>query len=148
MNRLIEDKRYDDAVKVFEFSMKRGFKTANGRTYPTDVIMLAIEGLYRQNTSASLAKAKELLAKVMEHDVDVNPRTASMTSLLAIQQVTREQRVRETGALLASIRVNRRLPCKSWTPFECKICRRYKIFEYESELADTPRSIFVGYLLC
>ena len=48
MNRLIEDKRYDDTIKVFEFSLKRGFKTASGRTYPTDVIMLAIEGLYRQ----------------------------------------------------------------------------------------------------
>ena len=48
MNKLIEDKRYDDAVKVFEFGSERGFSTSTGRAFPTDVIMLAIEALYRQ----------------------------------------------------------------------------------------------------
>ncbi|CAF3487500.1 unnamed protein product [Adineta steineri] len=86
MNKLIEDKRYDDAVKVFEFGSKRGFSTTSGRTFPTDVVMLAIEGLYRQNTKESLVKAKELITKVRERDADINPRTAAMTALLAIQQ--------------------------------------------------------------
>ncbi|CAF1536368.1 unnamed protein product, partial [Adineta steineri] len=86
MNKLIEDKRYDDAVKVFEFGSKRGFSTTSGRTFPTDVVMLAIEGLYRQNTKESLVKAKELITKVRERDADRNPRTAAMTALLAIQQ--------------------------------------------------------------
>lgn len=48
LNKLVEDKRYDDAVKVFEYGVQRGFQTASGRAYPTDVVMLAIEGLYRQ----------------------------------------------------------------------------------------------------
>ncbi|CAF1278704.1 unnamed protein product [Adineta steineri] len=86
LNKLIEDKRFDDAVKVFEYGSERGFSTTSGRTYPTDVVMLTIEGLYRQNTKASLAKAKELISKVMQRDSDVNPRTASMIALLAIQQ--------------------------------------------------------------
>lgn len=48
LNKLVEDKRYDDAIKVFEFGSQRGFTTTSGRTYPTDVVMLAIEALYRQ----------------------------------------------------------------------------------------------------
>jgi len=86
MNKLIEEKRYDEAIKVFEYGSKRGFSTISGRAYPTDVVMLAIEGLYRQNTKESLTKAKELISKVRESDADINPRTASMAGLLAIQQ--------------------------------------------------------------
>lgn len=48
MNKLIEDKRYDDAIKVFEHGVQRGFSTSSGRAFPSDVVMLAIEGLYRQ----------------------------------------------------------------------------------------------------
>jgi hypothetical protein len=48
MNKLIEDKRYDDVVKLFDYGIQRGFSTSNGRAYPTDVIMLTIEALYRQ----------------------------------------------------------------------------------------------------
>ena len=48
MNKLMEDKRFDDVVKVFEYGAKRGFSTSNGRAYPTDVTMLTIEALYRQ----------------------------------------------------------------------------------------------------
>jgi hypothetical protein len=86
MNKLIEDKRYDDAVKVFEHGAKRGFSTTSGRAFPTDVVMLAIEGLYRQNTKESLAKAKEIVSTVRERGADINPRTAAMTALLAVQQ--------------------------------------------------------------
>jgi len=86
LNKLVEDKRYDDAVKIFEYGIQRGFNTTSGRAYPTDVVMLAIEGLYRQNTKQSLEKAKELVSKVMERDSDINPRTASMLALLAIEQ--------------------------------------------------------------
>ena len=50
MNKLIEDKRYDDAVKVYEYGIQRGFQSSSGRTFPTDVVMLAIEALYRQVT--------------------------------------------------------------------------------------------------
>ncbi len=35
-------------IKIFEFGSQRGFSTASGRTYPTDVVMLTIEALYRQ----------------------------------------------------------------------------------------------------
>ncbi|CAF1328220.1 unnamed protein product [Rotaria magnacalcarata] len=86
MNKLIEEKRYDDAVKVFDFGSQRGFSTASGRVFPSDVVMLAIEGLYRKNTKDALTKAKEIMSKVKEHDSDVNPRTAAMVALLAIQQ--------------------------------------------------------------
>jgi hypothetical protein len=48
MNKLIEEKRYDDVIKVFEYGTQRGFSTTSGRAFPTDVVMLAIEGLYRQ----------------------------------------------------------------------------------------------------
>jgi hypothetical protein len=48
MNKLIEEKRYDDAIQVFEYGTKRGFSTSSGRAFPTDVVMLAVEGLYRQ----------------------------------------------------------------------------------------------------
>ncbi len=48
MNKLIEEKRYDDALKVFEHGTQRGFSTTSGRVFPTDVVMLAIESLYRQ----------------------------------------------------------------------------------------------------
>jgi hypothetical protein len=48
MNKLVEEKRYDDAIKVFEHGSQRGFSTSSGRTFPTDVVMLAIEGLFRQ----------------------------------------------------------------------------------------------------
>ena len=48
MNKLIEEKRYDDVVKVFEHGAQRGFSTSTGRAFPTDVTMLAIEALYRQ----------------------------------------------------------------------------------------------------
>jgi len=48
MNKLIEEKRYDDVIKVFEHGTQRGFSTTSGRAFPTDVVMLAIEGLYRQ----------------------------------------------------------------------------------------------------
>ena len=48
LNKLVEDQRYDDAIKVFEFGSQRGFTTTSGRNYPTDVVMLAIEALYRQ----------------------------------------------------------------------------------------------------
>jgi hypothetical protein len=48
MNKLIEEKRYDDVIKVFEHGAQRGFSTTTGRAFPTDVVMLAIEGLYRQ----------------------------------------------------------------------------------------------------
>lgn len=85
LNKLIEDKRYADAIKMFEHGMGRGFSTASGRTYPTDVVTLAMEALYRQNTKESLAKAKELILKIMKHDADVNPRTAAMLALLSIQ---------------------------------------------------------------
>ena len=47
MNKLVDDKRYDDALKVFEFASQRGF-SSSGRAYPTDIVMLAIEALYRQ----------------------------------------------------------------------------------------------------
>jgi len=86
MNKLIEEKRYDDVTKVFEYGTKRGFSTTSGRAFPIDVVMLAIESLYRQNTKESLTKAKELVSKVRERDADINPRTAAMTALLAIQQ--------------------------------------------------------------
>ncbi|CAF4754376.1 unnamed protein product [Rotaria sp. Silwood1] len=85
LNKLVEDKRYDDAIKVFEYGMQRGFTTTSGRTYPTDAVTLTIEALYRQNTKQSLAKAKELMTKVIERDADINPRTAAMMGLLAIQ---------------------------------------------------------------
>ena len=48
LNKLIEDKRYDDVIKIFEFGSQRGFATTSGRAYPTDVVMLTIEALYRQ----------------------------------------------------------------------------------------------------
>ena len=48
LNKLVEDKRYDDAIKVFEFASQRGFSTASGRAYPTDVVTLTVEALYRQ----------------------------------------------------------------------------------------------------
>ncbi len=48
LNKLIEDKRYDDAIKIFEYGSQRGFSTTSGRTYPTDVVMLTVEALYRQ----------------------------------------------------------------------------------------------------
>jgi hypothetical protein len=48
MNKLIEEKRYDDVVKVFEYGSQRGFTTTSGRIFPIDVVMLVIEGLYRQ----------------------------------------------------------------------------------------------------
>lgn len=48
MNKLIEEKRYDDVVKVFEHGSQRGFSTSSGRTYPSDVVMLTVEGLYRK----------------------------------------------------------------------------------------------------
>ncbi|CAF4777314.1 unnamed protein product [Rotaria sp. Silwood1] len=86
MNKLIEEKRYDDAIKVFEHGSKRGFSTTSGRTYPSDVVMLAIEGLFRKNTKEALVKAKEIISKVRERDSDINPRTAAMVALLAIQQ--------------------------------------------------------------
>ncbi|CAF2745192.1 unnamed protein product [Rotaria sp. Silwood2] len=86
MNKLIEEKRYDDAIKVFEHGSKRGFSTTSGRTYPSDVVMLAIEGLFRKNTKESLVKAKEIISKVRESDPDINPRTAAMVALLSIQQ--------------------------------------------------------------
>ncbi|CAF2463636.1 unnamed protein product [Rotaria sp. Silwood2] len=85
LNKLVEDKRYDDAIKIFEYGMQRGFSTTSGRTYPTDAVTLAIEALYRQNSKQSLAKAKELMTKIIEHDADINPRTAVMMALLAIQ---------------------------------------------------------------
>lgn len=47
MNKLVDDKRYDDALKVFEVASARGF-SSSGRAYPTDLVMLAIEALYRQ----------------------------------------------------------------------------------------------------
>ncbi|CAF1239079.1 unnamed protein product [Adineta ricciae] len=86
LNKLIEEKRYDDAIKVFEYGCQRGFSTSSGRTFPSDVVLLTIEALYRQNTKESLAKAKEIITKVMERDADINPRTAAMIALLAIQQ--------------------------------------------------------------
>lgn len=107
LNKLVEDQRYDDAIKVFEFGSQRGFTTTSGRNYPTDVVMLAIEALYRQvndsfldetfffpmekfqNTKQSLGKAKELISNVMQRDSDINPRTASLLALLAIEQVRR-----------------------------------------------------------
>ena len=47
MNKLIEEKRYDDAVKIFECGSQRGFTTTSGRVFPSDVVMLAIEALYQ-----------------------------------------------------------------------------------------------------
>jgi len=86
MNKLIEEQRFDDALKVFEHGSKRGFSTVSGRKFPGDVVMLAIECLYRQNTQESLNKAKELVSKVRQSDADISPRAATMTALLAIQQ--------------------------------------------------------------
>ncbi|CAF1168246.1 unnamed protein product [Rotaria sordida] len=85
LNKLVEDKRYDDAIKIFEYGMQRGFSTTSGRAYPTDAVILVVEALYRQNTKQSLAKAKELVTKIIERDADINPRTAAMIALLAIQ---------------------------------------------------------------
>lgn len=51
MNKLIEEQRYDDALKAFEYGTQRGFSTVSGRKYPGDVVMLAIECLYRQVSS-------------------------------------------------------------------------------------------------
>ena len=48
LNKLLEEKRYDDAIKIFEYGSQRGFSTSTGRAYPTDVVMLVIEALYRQ----------------------------------------------------------------------------------------------------
>jgi hypothetical protein len=45
MNKLIEEKRYDDVMKVFEYGTQRGFSTSSGRKFPTDVVMLTIESL-------------------------------------------------------------------------------------------------------
>ena len=59
MNKLIEEKRYDDAVKVFEYGSQRGFSTTSGRTFPSDVVMLAIEGLYRKVNLIGLKKVRE-----------------------------------------------------------------------------------------
>lgn len=55
MNKLIEEKRYDDVIKVFDHGIQRGFTTSSGRTFPSDVVMLAIDSLYRQvGTNPSL----------------------------------------------------------------------------------------------
>ena len=48
MNKLIEDQRYDDAGKIFDYACQRGFSTSTGRAYPGDVVTLAVEALYRQ----------------------------------------------------------------------------------------------------
>ncbi|CAF4303386.1 unnamed protein product [Rotaria socialis] len=85
LNKLVEDKRYEDATKIFEYGMQRGFSTASGRVFPTDAVTLAIEALYRQNTKQSLEKAKDLISKVIQRDADINPRTASMVALLALR---------------------------------------------------------------
>lgn len=50
LNKLVEDQRYDDVIKMFEFGDQRGFSTASGRAYPTDVVMLTVEALHRQVT--------------------------------------------------------------------------------------------------
>ncbi|CAF0751400.1 unnamed protein product [Didymodactylos carnosus] len=48
MNKLLEEKRVDDCVKVFEHGIKQGFIIQSGKPYPQDVIMLGIEALYKQ----------------------------------------------------------------------------------------------------
>lgn len=48
MNKLLEDQRYDDTMKIFDYGCQRGFTTTTGRTFPSDVMMLAVETLYRQ----------------------------------------------------------------------------------------------------
>jgi hypothetical protein len=77
MNKLIEDKRYDDAIQIFEYGSQRGFTTMSGRAYPTDLIMLTIEAFYRQVNYLILSNKNS----------DINPRTATMTALLAVKQV-------------------------------------------------------------
>ena len=53
-----------------------------------------------QNTKESLAKAKEIITKVMERDADINPRTAAMIALLAIQQVDEKLQYQQMFPLL------------------------------------------------
>jgi hypothetical protein len=48
MNKLLEDKRYDDASNLFDFACQRGFTSTTNRKYPSDVVTLAIEAYYRQ----------------------------------------------------------------------------------------------------
>ncbi|CAF0926849.1 unnamed protein product, partial [Didymodactylos carnosus] len=86
MNKLVEEKRFEDCIRVFEHGIKRGFTTQSGKTFPRDVVMLAVEALYRQNTKDSLVKVKDLLNKISGRDADLNARTISMIALLAIQQ--------------------------------------------------------------
>jgi hypothetical protein len=47
-------------IKIFEYGSERGFSTTSGRTYPTDVVMLTIEALYRQVTNF-YQKTKKIL---------------------------------------------------------------------------------------
>lgn len=48
MNKLIDEKRYDDALNIFDLACQRGFSTANNRKYPSDIVLLAIDALFRQ----------------------------------------------------------------------------------------------------
>ena len=72
MNKLIEEKRYDDAIKVFEYGSQRGFNTSSGRAFPSDVVMLAVEALYRQVRFIRRCLFRILFVKTSEHPTIVN----------------------------------------------------------------------------
>ncbi len=59
-------------IKIFEYGSERGFSTTSGRTYPTDVVMLTIEALYRQVTNFYQKQKDSLFEKYLEYKTIIN----------------------------------------------------------------------------
>ncbi|KAI0990669.1 hypothetical protein GJ496_006443 [Pomphorhynchus laevis] len=86
MNHLIEKRRFDDAVKIFELSMQRGFITANGKLIPSDVLMLLVEALYCLDTPEAFTKLEKVLKQAHQANCNLTLRAIGTACLFAIKQ--------------------------------------------------------------
>jgi len=88
LNRLVEEKRYDDAYTLFKSFLDSGkFIDPVTKTVriPQDPMKVIIEALYNQNTTDSVKKLKEFFNLIKSIDYKLNIKSVVVSALLLLQ---------------------------------------------------------------
>lgn len=90
LNKLYEDKRYDDVLKVHEKIFERDLEESKKNSTPIIgryvETQIAFEALYEKNDSTALDQAKELYRNLSANEIVIHRFSANVAFLLATQQ--------------------------------------------------------------
>ena len=89
MNKLMEEKRFDEAIKIGIKYMEEAkpSKPENKNPFSFDAVNLLTQALLEKNDANALEQAKIVIKKLVDLKLNIQARTISNVAYLALEQV-------------------------------------------------------------